>query len=323
MSRRSSSRTSCPSRAPRCTLRLRARATSISWSIAAARIILPPDIHLQAPPNLSDDFGVLLDAGIDDWGGVSPVTADHVNPERPWPALDRLRDVDRGAGLRPRAPPHDLPRVRARARRAGSTRRCASRCMDRSDAEGLGRDDPGAVFPERVESCVDPTRAPTSSIVGDRSTAWYSGAECIPRRWCRRQPRADGAVRRGARRRAGRPGARHRRARHPVRRAGPRGRRGRRGGRRASASDGRRRRHLRAQPQHQLHQRVHLQVPVLRVLQGSAVAEPAGHAVPAHARGHRSSASSRLPSWGPPRSACRAASTRTSTATTTSTCAAP
>ncbi|MEY4184058.1 MAG: synthase, partial [Actinomycetota bacterium] len=63
------------------------------WSIAAARLILPADIHLQAPPNLSDDFGVLLDAGIDDWGGVSPVTADHVNPERPWPALDTLRRV--------------------------------------------------------------------------------------------------------------------------------------------------------------------------------------------------------------------------------------
>ncbi len=50
-----------------------------------ARLLLPADVHLQAPPNLSDDFGVLLDAGIDDWGGVSPVTADHVNPERPWP----------------------------------------------------------------------------------------------------------------------------------------------------------------------------------------------------------------------------------------------
>src|SRR5690606_31789922 len=56
-------------------------------AIALARLILPPDVHLQAPPNLSDDFGVLLDAGIDDWGGVSPVTADHVNPERPWPDL--------------------------------------------------------------------------------------------------------------------------------------------------------------------------------------------------------------------------------------------
>src|SRR3954469_4543498 len=52
-------------------------------AIALARVILPAEIHVQAPPNLSDDFGVLLDAGIDDWGGVSPVTADHVNPERP------------------------------------------------------------------------------------------------------------------------------------------------------------------------------------------------------------------------------------------------
>jgi FO synthase len=63
------------------------------WTLAAARLVLPPDVHLQAPPNLSDDFGSLIDAGIDDWGGVSPVTADHVNPERPWPDLDRLREV--------------------------------------------------------------------------------------------------------------------------------------------------------------------------------------------------------------------------------------
>src|SRR5436190_369429 len=74
------------------------------WTIAAARALLPPDIHLQAPPNLSDDFGRLLDAGIDDWGGVSPVTPDHVNPERPWPAVDRLRAVTetRGFALAPR-----------------------------------------------------------------------------------------------------------------------------------------------------------------------------------------------------------------------------
>src|SRR5438270_8889322 len=57
------------------------------WTVAAARLVLSPDVHLQAPPNLTEDFGVLLDAGIDDWGGVSPVTPDHVNPERPWPAL--------------------------------------------------------------------------------------------------------------------------------------------------------------------------------------------------------------------------------------------
>ncbi|MEA3215976.1 MAG: synthase, partial [Acidimicrobiia bacterium] len=60
------------------------------WSIAVARLVLPDDVAVQAPPNLSDDFGVLLDAGINDWGGVSPVTADHVNPERPWPAIDEL-----------------------------------------------------------------------------------------------------------------------------------------------------------------------------------------------------------------------------------------
>ena len=52
----------------------------LRWAIAAARLVLPPDIHVQAPPNLSDDLGPLLAAGIDDWGGVSPVTADHVNP---------------------------------------------------------------------------------------------------------------------------------------------------------------------------------------------------------------------------------------------------
>src|SRR5436190_4948827 len=69
-----------------------------SWSIAVARLLLPDDVHLQAPPNLSDDLSPLLAAGIDDWGGVSPVTIDHVNPERPWPALDRLRDATEAAG---------------------------------------------------------------------------------------------------------------------------------------------------------------------------------------------------------------------------------
>ncbi|MBA3267412.1 MAG: 5-amino-6-(D-ribitylamino)uracil--L-tyrosine 4-hydroxyphenyl transferase CofH [Acidimicrobiia bacterium] len=77
------------------------------WTVAAARIILPDDVHLQAPPNLSDDFGRLLDAGIDDWGGVSPVTPDHVNPERAWPAVARLRQAteSRGRVLAPRLLP--------------------------------------------------------------------------------------------------------------------------------------------------------------------------------------------------------------------------
>src|SRR6266550_191086 len=77
------------------------------WTIAVARIVLGPDAHLQAPPNLSyGDFPRLLDAGIDDWGGVSPVTIDHVNPEAPWPELERLRRAteSRGLELAPRLP---------------------------------------------------------------------------------------------------------------------------------------------------------------------------------------------------------------------------
>ncbi|MGH8982100.1 MAG: 7,8-didemethyl-8-hydroxy-5-deazariboflavin synthase, partial [Acidimicrobiales bacterium] len=68
------------------------------WAIAVARLLLPPDVHFQAPPNLSDDLAPLLAAGIDDWGGVSPVTADHVNPERAWPALALLAAATESAG---------------------------------------------------------------------------------------------------------------------------------------------------------------------------------------------------------------------------------
>ena len=60
-------------------------------TIAVARLLLPTRVHLQAPPNLSPDaIAGIVGAGIDDWGGVSPVTPDHVNPERPWPQLDDL-----------------------------------------------------------------------------------------------------------------------------------------------------------------------------------------------------------------------------------------
>jgi FO synthase len=60
-------------------------------TVATARVVLGPTVHVQAPPNLSPDtYGDLLAAGIDDWGGVSPVTPDHVNPEAPWPQLDDL-----------------------------------------------------------------------------------------------------------------------------------------------------------------------------------------------------------------------------------------
>ncbi len=77
------------------------------WTIAVARLLLPADVAVQAPPNLAyDDFPRLLDAGIDDWGGVSPVTIDHVNPEAPWPDRDRLAAATRTRGLElaPRLP---------------------------------------------------------------------------------------------------------------------------------------------------------------------------------------------------------------------------
>ncbi|MGA3352169.1 MAG: 5-amino-6-(D-ribitylamino)uracil--L-tyrosine 4-hydroxyphenyl transferase CofH [Acidimicrobiales bacterium] len=107
------------------------------WSIAAARLVLPAEIHLQAPPNLTEDFSSLLGAGIDDWGGVSPVTADHVNPERAWPALERLREVTEAHG-------HVLaPRLAVHPEWAATrfvAEELAHAVMDRSDAEGLGRD---------------------------------------------------------------------------------------------------------------------------------------------------------------------------------------
>ena len=69
-------------------------------AIATARVVLGPRMHVQAPPNLSDDaFPRLLDAGIDDWGGVSPLTPDHVNPEKPWPQIEGLTSETAARGL--------------------------------------------------------------------------------------------------------------------------------------------------------------------------------------------------------------------------------
>ncbi len=70
-------------------------------TIATARVLLGSRIRIQVPPNLTDRDGLgrLLAAGIDDWGGISPVTADHVNPERPWHHLDVMEDVSADAGF--------------------------------------------------------------------------------------------------------------------------------------------------------------------------------------------------------------------------------
>jgi FO synthase len=162
-------------------------------AIALARLILPADVHLQAPPNLSEDFGVLLDAGIDDWGGVSPITADHVNPERPWPALDRLHEVtaDRGFVLAPRLTIYP-EYATAPDRWLDDGMRFP--VLDRSDAEGLGRDDPGAVFPERTEFVKKGDDGADVIQIGDRSTQWYSGAPVEPVNLIDPEAVAGGAV---------------------------------------------------------------------------------------------------------------------------------
>jgi FO synthase len=117
------------------------------WTIAAARLILPPEVAVQAPPNLTGDFARLLDAGIDDWGGVSPVTIDHVNPEAPWPELELLRAAteSRGLELAPRLTVY--PRLVASEWIDPAVLPCVLRA---SDSLGLAREDrwsPGETGP--------------------------------------------------------------------------------------------------------------------------------------------------------------------------------
>lgn len=79
----------------------------LMWTVAAARLILGPEVNIQVPPNLSSgEYQTFLDAGINDWGGVSPLTIDYVNPEAPWPTITDLKEKTESKGfeLRPRLP---------------------------------------------------------------------------------------------------------------------------------------------------------------------------------------------------------------------------
>ena len=116
-------------------------------AVAAARVVLGPRMNLQAPPNLSDpNYPRLLDAGINDWGGVSPVTIDHVNPEAPWPRLNELaaRTAQWGHELRERlrstrrSPTPGSP-ARCRSRSAGSPRTMGWRGMASGPSPCPGR----------------------------------------------------------------------------------------------------------------------------------------------------------------------------------------
>jgi FO synthase len=111
------------------------------WTCAAARLVLGADWNIQAPPNLSyEDFPRLLDAGINDWGGVSPVTVDHVNPEAPWPELERLGEATRARGL------ELAPRLAAYPEYVRELERwidpvVAPHVLALADSEGLARED--------------------------------------------------------------------------------------------------------------------------------------------------------------------------------------
>jgi FO synthase len=111
------------------------------WTAAAARLVLGPEANIQVPPNLSDAcFPELLAAGINDWGGISPVTDDYVNPERAWPQIGLLEEATRAAGL---IPVERLAIYPAYARSAGEwvDPSLLRPLLEASDADGCARND--------------------------------------------------------------------------------------------------------------------------------------------------------------------------------------
>ena len=139
-------------------------------TIALARIILPKEIHIQAPPNLSDDFRKLLSVGIDDWGGVSPVTKDYVNPERPWPNLEKLKQVTESEGF------ELVPRLTIYPEFASNLKKWVASgvsfpVMELSDSSGYARSDPLNPDQEFVEEHSSTTTTEESS-----EDVWFSGS---------------------------------------------------------------------------------------------------------------------------------------------------
>lgn len=134
------------------------------WTVAVARLILGPTISIQAPPNLQPEgLKALIDAGINDWGGVSPVTPDHVNPEAPWPALASLGVATARAGkvLAPRLAVY--PRYLDQ-RAIWLDRDVAPHVLRRADGAGLAHESAWRVGEEERAGVVDWPAAP--ALVG-------------------------------------------------------------------------------------------------------------------------------------------------------------
>ena len=148
------------------------------WTIHAARGVLGPDMKIQAPPNLAyDDFPRLLDAGIDDWGGVSPVTIDHVNPEAPWPEIARLRTATEAAGFELAARLPIYPDYVADLDRWADDR-VAREIRKHADAHGLAREDHWAAGaptpPPRLPSAGSPLPLGEGELDEDAIAALFS-----------------------------------------------------------------------------------------------------------------------------------------------------
>jgi FO synthase len=140
------------------------------WTIAVARHILGPQMNIQAPPNLSaSDYPQLLSAGINDWGGISPVTPDHVNPESPWPHLENLEQATTTAG-RTLTPRLAIYPTYARDAETWLHPKLRPSVLALSDATSLARDDswsPGTLTPP--PPLPRPGRNPTLTHLLDRA----------------------------------------------------------------------------------------------------------------------------------------------------------
>jgi FO synthase len=153
------------------------------WTAAVARIALGQGWNIQAPPNLSyEEFPRLLEAGINDWGGVSPVTIDHVNPEAPWPEVGRLRAATEAAGL------VLAPRLALYPEYVGELASwvdgaVAPHVLRRTDVEGLAREDSwaaGVASLAHASSVGAPSLLPEASVTRNSARVCNGTAPKLP-----------------------------------------------------------------------------------------------------------------------------------------------